>query len=119
MGMIVHSHSFSAECFGTMCSLTCAWRQAAIAEHATCIGNHAVSALLDIERAFDSVAHDLIRRQAVVQGYDMNILRFLIKMYGMKRIIMVERVLTKPVVATRSIVLGDSNADALMHAIPL
>ena len=78
------------------------------------IGNHAVSALIDIERAFDSVDHDLLRRQAVVHGYDMNILRFLINMYGMKRIIMVERVVTKPVVATRSIVPGDSNADTLM-----
>ena len=95
-------------------ALTCAWRQAAIAEHATYIGNHAVSALLDIERAFDSVDHDLLRRQAVVHRYDMNILRFLINMYGMKRIIMVERVVTKPVVATRSIVPGDSNADTLM-----
>ena len=93
---------------------TWSWRQSVTAEHATYTGQHVVAALLDIERAFDSVDRGYLHDRAAARGYDMNILRFLLQLYRMTRIIVVQRVATRPVIASRSIVPRDSNADTLM-----
>ena len=93
---------------------TCAWRRSAISEFAIFMCLSASSSLLGIAKAFDSVDHEHLVRQAARHGYDMNLLRFLLALYCMQRTIIVDGVSNEAVRATRNIVPGDSNADTIM-----
>ena len=94
-------------------ALQCVWRQAAICEHATYLGKVAIAILIDIIKAFDSVEHSVLFRNALKYNFSFNILRYLLSLYK-TRLIVVQGVATTFVKATRSIVPGDSNADVLM-----
>ena len=90
------------------------WFHALLTEHATYTNRFAASVLFDIVKAFDSVNHKHLVKQALKFGININILRWLLNIYRSRRVLIVDRVATDPVNVTRSIVPGDSNADILM-----
>ena len=69
---------------------------------------------MDIVKAYDTVDHHYLVAQAKQHGFDLNILRWLLAVYVLPRLLVVEGVAAKPMCATRSMVPGDSNADVLM-----
>ncbi len=99
---------------GKSCDM-CTWRQALSAEYATATDQHAVSALLDLHKAYEHVRHQYLQAQAVQYGFNWKLLRFLLALYSMNRVIMVGRVVTTVVRAGRTIVAGCSFATTLLR----
>ena len=69
---------------------------------------------MDIAKAYDSVDHLHLVAQAEKYQYSLGILRWLLTLYTLPRLIMVNGVVTVSARASVSIVPGDSNSDVLM-----
>ena len=68
---------------------------------ATCFVGHAVSALLDLHKAYEHVTHGHLLSQAVRFGFNLKLLRFIVILYSMHRVVMVGSVVTRLVRAHR------------------
>ncbi len=94
--------------------MTCAWVQAAYAEHANYTQRHSACVLYDLIKAYDSVKHEVLIACARRHGFNLCILRWLLTVYRGTRYVVVQRVVSSPMVACWSIVPGDSFADLCM-----
>ena len=97
---------------GSVASMRC--KLAAAAEYARATNQSIVSVMLDLEKAFEKIPHDVLRAAAQAHGFSLAILRWLLHLYRMPRSIRVGKVYTESVVATRSILPGDAFADLLL-----
>ena len=94
---------------------TCVWRQSLMAEYASSTGQTAVSALLDLHKAYEHVTHEHLQVQAVKHDFNWKLLRFLLLLYSMDRVILVGRIVTDVVRTGRTIVAGCSFATTLLR----
>ena len=95
-------------------SLASVWRQSAINEYAVNRGLSAATALYDIVKAFENINHQHLINQAVKYGFNLCVLRWCIRCYRMRRVIVVQGVATNQVCTSKTVVPGDSFADILM-----
>ena len=95
-------------------SLACVWRMSALCEYAFFRELSVNLTMFDICKAFEHVNHQFFIEQAVIHGFDLCLLRWIINLYRVARHIVVGGVCTKAVHAWRTIVPGDSFADILM-----
>ena len=70
--------------------------------------------MFNICKAFEDVNHQFLIEQAVIHGFDLCLLRWIINLYRITRHIIVQGVCTNGVRAWRTIVPGDPFADILM-----
>ena len=99
---------------GRTCDMA-VWRQALTSEYASATGQCAISALLDLHKAYEHVPHEWLVKQAVKYSFNWKLVRFLIMLYSMLRMVLAGGVATGSVRATRTIVAGCSFATTLLR----
>ena len=87
-----------------------AWLEAFGAEAATAGGNAHAAALLDLTKAFETVPHRYLIDAAVQHGFSLKVLRLSLAAYRVARVIGIDGVFSKPVIATRGITAGSGFA---------
>ena len=87
-----------------------AWKQAARSEHAVARGWAYAAILLHLVKAFERVPHDMPGRHAVALGYNLHLLKVFLSAYRLPRTLLLERVCSRLVVATRGITAGAGHA---------
>jgi hypothetical protein len=90
------------------------WKQTVLSEFSTLVGRGFATLLLDIMMAFEAVSHRVLAAQAMEQGFQLGLLRWLLSLLLQPRSISYQGLLTSPVSASCSIVPESSHADLLM-----
>ena len=95
-----------------------AWKQAAHAEHASCIRSAAYGmTLIDLVKAFDRVPWHVVVREARRLGYSLWILRLSIAAYRADRVLRVCGVFSQPITPQRSLTAGSAFATTEMRLV--
>ena len=76
-------------------------------------------ALLDLAKAFDTVPHEQVWKQAAARGYPLHILRLALAAYRLPRTIGIDSVFSRLIVAGRGITAGSGTATAELRLLIL
>ena len=93
------------------------WRQAFMAESALAQSQDYVCILLDIVKAFDTVAFDRLVQAATANNYNLFLLRLSIATYKVERVISIDGVVAVPCFASRGITAGSVLATIEMRVL--
>jgi hypothetical protein len=93
------------------------WKQTARAEAACTIGGHHGMVLLDLQKAFENISHQLPVREAVALGYPLAILRLALSTYRLLSAIKVGCACSDLLQATVGIAAGSAMATAEMRVV--
>ena len=80
---------------------------AAYAEYAKAVRKDSAVVLSDLVKAFEHIKHSLLLAQAIAFGFNLVVLRFLLRIYAMPRLVSIGRVVAGKVAVNRTVVLGD------------
>ena len=87
-----------------------AWQAAFAVEYAARSGKHLVQSFLDLVKAFEMIPHEHIAAAAAKHGYSAWVLRLSLAAYRMQRVVSVEGLYSRPIVAARGITAGSGFA---------
>ena len=96
-----------------------AWLSAWEAEDADLSDEHYAQALLDLEKAFETVPHEALWHAARKHGYPLSVLRLALKAYVAPRVISCDGAFSRKVKASRGITAGSGTATAELRALLL
>ncbi len=94
-----------------------AWQHAFRAEHAADSGATFAALLLDMEKCFEVVPHDVLAREAEQLGYPLQLLRLSLASYRLPRVLSADGAFSAEVIAERGIAAGSGLATAELRVL--
>ena len=111
-----HNSSFCWGVAGKLCDRA-VWEQIIFAAHAASLGQSSATMLLDLEKFYEHVAHDVLLCEAEAVGFPPRLARAAVALYGGLRAISYKNGVSATFKASRSIIAGCSLATTMARVL--